>query len=153
MEPEIVNRDAFIVMGIVERVTPAEEGTTTYERIWRRFEGFHEQIKARSTDQAYYGISFVTEEEGVVDYVAGMAVGEAGIIPEDLVIREVPAARWAVFECPIEHIGETYRYIFGEWASKSPHAVDGSVPSLERYPPVGEEGAPIQLHIPVTEKR
>ena len=152
MEPEIVKRDAFIVMGIAERVAPTEEDATTYERIWRRFEGLHDQIKQHSTDQAYYGVSFATDEEGVFDYVAGMAVEKVLATSADLVIREVPAARCAVFECPIEHIGETYRCIFGEWFPKSPYAVDGVAPSLERYPPVGEEGVPIQIHIPVTER-
>jgi len=152
MEPEIVKRDAFVVMGIAERVTPAEEDPTTYERIWRRFEGFQDQIKQYSVDQAYYGVSFATDEEGVIDYVAGMAVGKVEAIPEGLVIREIPAARCAVFECPVEHIGETYRYIFADWFPKSPYVVDEVAASFERYPPMGEEGVPIQIHIPVTER-
>ena len=81
MKPEIISRSAFMVMGTLDRMTPADEDATTYERIWRRLEAYRDQIKSHSTDQAYYGVSFATDEEGVFDYVAGMAVGKVDAIP------------------------------------------------------------------------
>jgi predicted transcriptional regulator YdeE len=151
MKPEIISRSAFMVMGIVNRVTPADEDATTYERIWRRFEAYHEQIKSHSTDQAYYGVSFATGIEGVFDHVAGMAVGKVGAVPEGLVVREVPAARYALFESPVQRIGETYRHIFSQWLPKATYETSTSSPSFERYPPIGEEEAPVLIHIPICE--
>ena len=141
-----------MVMGTVDRVTPADEDATTYERIWRRFESYHDQIDPYSTDQAYYGVSFATDEEGVCDYVAGMAVGKVDAVPEGLVTREVPAASYAIFEGSVQHIGETYRHIFSQWLPQSTHELDCSSPAFERYPPVGEEGSPVLIHIPIRER-
>ena len=151
MKPEIISRSAFMVMGTLDRVTPADEDATTYERIWRRLEAYRDQIKSHSTDQAYYGVSFATDEEGVFDYVAGMAVGKVDAIPEDLVIREVPGAQYAVFECPVQRIGETYRSIFSEWLPHSTCELSGSSPAFERYPPIGEEEAPMLIYISIRE--
>ncbi len=101
---------------------------------------------------AYYGVSFATGEEGIFDYIAGMAVDAVDIVPEGLVVRGVPAARFAVFECPLHAIGDTYQYAFAEWLPQSPYDVSGSVPAYEQYPPEGGEGSPVLIHVPIREK-
>jgi len=62
MEPKIVKRDAFTVMGISKRSVPEE---TDYNDLWtNQYMSYHDQIQPFSTDEAYYGVSFETDEEG-----------------------------------------------------------------------------------------
>ncbi len=140
-------------MGTLARISTEDESVETYGKIWRDFESHHDELRPLSTDQAYYGVSFSTGEEGVIDYVAGMAVRGVDLVPKPLVVREVPAARFAVFECPLQAIGDTYRYAFAEWLPGSPYAVDGSAAAYERYPPEVDVNAPVLIHIPIREKQ
>lgn len=152
MEPRILSRDSFTVVGTLTRVTPESESSEKYGLIWKDFESYHNQIKPHSTDKAYYGVNFATGEEGVFDYIAGMAVPDSVIVPEGLVIREVPAARYAVFECPVHGIVQTYPYVFTEWLPRSPYGLDGCAPVFEQYPPEGETESPVLIHIPIKER-
>ena len=152
MEPKVLSRDSFVVAGMFTRVTPDNGNNDQYGMIWKDFEEFHDQIKPQSTDQAYYGISFPTAEEGVLDYIAGMAVMEGATVPEGLVIREIAASRYAVFECPMHTIGDTYRYIFTEWLQPAPYELSSFAPVFEQYPPAGQEHSPVLIHIPIKEK-
>jgi predicted transcriptional regulator YdeE len=140
-------------MGTLTRISTADESAEAYGAIWKSFEARHEEIRSLSTDQAYYGVSFATEEDGIFDYVAGMVVADVGVVPEGLVVREVPAARCAVLECPLQSIGDTYRYAFAEWLPGSPYEFDSSAPAYERYSPEGDEGSPVRIHIPIREKQ
>ena len=153
MKPKITGRDAFVVLGTMTRITLADENSENYGLIWKNFESFNDQIKPLSTDGAYYGVSFTTGEEGGFDYVAGMAVAGVSTAPEGLVMRKVPAARYAVFECHVQTIGDTYRAIFGEWLPSSPYMLSSSAPSFEQYPPEGEKGSLVRIHIPIEEKK
>jgi predicted transcriptional regulator YdeE len=85
---------------------------------------YHDQIQQLSTDQAYYGACFAVEgKPKQMDYLAGMAVGDVNEVPEGLILREVPASRYAVFECTVK----TALYVRPN--QDSPKA------DFERYPP------------------
>jgi len=152
MEPKIISRDAFTVMGVQERFTPGNED---YDAIWmKRFMSYHDQVQPLSTDKAYYGVSFETGIADTWDYVAGMAVANVGKAPQGLVMREVPPAREAVFQCTVKTIGETFDYIFKEWLPASPYEHDPSSSVFEYYPPdTATSDSPVFLHIPIREKR
>ena len=150
MEPRFVERDAFTVLGVQERFTPETED---FEGIWKRFMRFHDQIHPHSTDQAYYGVCFGTEDEDAMDYVAGMAVPPGTECPEGLVIRDVPAARDAVFECTVQTIHDTYEFIHHTWIGASPYVLDDPKPGFEQYPPGTESGdSPVFIHVPIRER-
>jgi len=152
MEPKIVKRDSFIVAGVLNRIKPEEDNEERYGAIWKEFEVIHPRIKGLSVDKAYYGVSFSAREGTGVDYIAGMAVSDPTIVPENLEKREVPKARYAVFECPLTEIGETYRYAFAEWLPRSSWVFNTAVPVFEQYPPMGEESEPVRVHIPIKPK-
>jgi len=152
-EPAILRRERFWVMGTLTRISPGSESGEKFVAIWNDFETLQEQIIPHSTDRKYYGVSFLTAEAGRIDYVAGMAISPVQTVPEGLVVREVPAASYAVFACPASEIGPTYRYIFGEWRAKAGHPIDGSAPAFEQYPPAEDTQSPVLIHIPVREKR
>jgi predicted transcriptional regulator YdeE len=151
MQPKIITLESFEVMGTESRITPEEESSETYGLVWKAFELHLDTIRPHSTDHAYYGVNFPTKDEGVFDYVAGMAVGGAVTPPEGLVIRRIPAARYAVFECSMIKIGETYQHIFSTWLPGSPYRPSGSTPVFEQYAPEGENPL-VRIHVPVEEK-
>ena len=151
MQPKIVKRDAFTVMGISTRSVPEE---TDYNDLWmNQYMLYHDQIQPFSTDNAYYGVSLETDEEGVIEYIAGMAVENVKDVPEGLVLRAVSAARDAVFECKVKTLGETWDYIFTQWLPASQYEYDRDVPSFEYYPPDTEnDESPASIHIPIKDK-
>jgi AraC family transcriptional regulator len=151
MEPKILDRDSFLVIGTATRVTQENETSDYYTTIWQEFELRRGEVEPHSVDRAFYGLSFSGAEEGAFEYIAGMSVKDIPDIPRGLVIREVPAARYVVFPCPLTAIGETYRYIFREWLPGSPLALSITAPVFEQYPPVGEEASPVLIHVPIVD--
>jgi len=151
MEPKIINKDAFVIMGTRSAITPKNESSETYGIIWQDFESYRSRVQPYSTDQKYYGVSFTTSKEGALDYLAGMAVSEGTTAPENLAIRKIPATRYAVFECPIHEIGQTKQYIFSQWLPSSPYKISTS-PAFEQYPPEGQDPSPVFIYIPISEK-
>jgi predicted transcriptional regulator YdeE len=151
MEPEFQDRAAFRVMGVLVRVTPENED---FHDIWmNRFMARHDEIRPHSTDGACYGVGFASGQQGAMDYLAGMAVGEVASVPEGLVVRDVPPARDAVFQCTVATIGQTFDAIFRQWLPASPYEPDPEQPGFERYPPNTTSGdSPVFLHIPVRER-
>jgi predicted transcriptional regulator YdeE len=153
MEPTIYNREAFAVMGISNRMSIAEESGADYKKIWSDFEKYNEPLKKISDDQKYYGVTFATDKQNIIDYVVGMAVPEKMVpIDEGLIIRQIPVAEYAVFECPVQNIGPTYQYIINKWLPNSPYKISPAAPSFEEYPPEGQGKLPVRIHIPVSKK-
>jgi len=147
MDPKMVTRDAFTVMGLMECFTHNAED---FEGIWKRFMAYQDQIQPLSTDKAYYGVGFGTEESSKIEYLAGMAVGDVDSLPQGLVLRDVPAARYAVFQCTVKTIHQTYDYIFDEWFPSSPYEHDEPKPLFEHYPPdTATAESPVFLHVPI----
>jgi predicted transcriptional regulator YdeE/ketosteroid isomerase-like protein len=136
-------------MGTLTPITPGAESGATFEAIWKEFEACRSQVEPHSTDKKYYGVSFAAGREGCFDYLAGMAVSRVQKPPAGLVVREVPAATYAVFASPVEAIGETKRYIFGEWRSESLGPIDSSAPAFEQYPPAADTESFVLIHIPM----
>jgi predicted transcriptional regulator YdeE len=89
-----------------------------------------------------------------MDYLAGMLVENVQETPEGLALRHVPEARWAVFECTVATIGQTYDAIFKEWLPTAPYEQTGPNPdAFERYPPHTDSGdTPVLIHIKVRDK-
>jgi predicted transcriptional regulator YdeE len=151
MEYRVVTKPEFTLLGLMERFPYQEDD---FEGIWKRFMAYHEQIEPLSTDKAYYGAYFPTVDKGPMDYLAAMAVAKGTAAPEGLTACEVPGARWAVFECTVATIGQTYDAIFGEWLPKAPYEHVGPNPdAFERYPPQTNSGdTPVLIHIKVRDK-
>ena len=117
MEPKIVEKEAFWVMGVGVRGNPMQ---LDYGDIWgRQFGPVAQTLMALSTDGSFYGAYFGTGEEGVVDMVAGVAVRPDAQAVEGLAKRELPASTYAVFECTMAEIGQTWGHIEGQWKPAS----------------------------------
>jgi predicted transcriptional regulator YdeE len=134
------------------RSRPAAKAARSSLPSGRGFETFRERIKFQSTDQKYYGVGFAAAGDGPFDYLAGMAIMPVQTVLEGLVVREIPAATYAVFACPVMEIGPTYGYIFGEWRAKSGCQVDTAAPAFEQYPVAEDAASPVRIHIPIRAK-
>lgn len=144
MEPQIVEKEGFIVMGVLS--AEAHENDD-FETPWNDFMSHDEKVKAHSTDGAYYGVNF--GEKGAMEYLAGMAVEGVEDAPQGLALREVPGGRYAVFGCTVATIHEAYENIFGEWLPASRYEHDAR-PDFERYgPDTTSGGDEVLIHIPI----
>jgi predicted transcriptional regulator YdeE len=124
-----------------------------YSQIWKEFEPYIDQIRPISAGWRCYGVDFPADKKGVFDYLAGMAVQSDAAPPDKkLIVRKVPAARYAVFKCPYQKIGQTYQNIFKNWLPNSRYEIDDKACSFEQYAMRGREDRPVLIHIPIKNK-
>jgi len=156
MDLEIIARDAFTVIGVEESFAEIEENDPGFKRIWmERFMEHHDWIVPLSSDKVYYGVFFHSNEPDTppVRFLAGMAVDGAADLPQGWVVREIPAARYAVFETTLARNGETTHQAFSEWIPASPYEYDRPKPHLDYLPPdVEGPDSEVAVWIPVREK-
>jgi len=156
MEPRIVFHGAFTVMGVQERVN--NDDPEFYHTLWmERYMPYDERVKPLSTDKAYYSVYFARDQQEFC--LDGMAVADAAAsvagIPvlEGLMLREVPAGRYAAFECTVKTIGQTWQGIFREWLPSSPYVPTPESSAFECYPPSTETGdSPVVIYLPISDK-
>ena len=152
MDARIVDREAFKVMGVIGHYKSAEEDFTKLQD--KDFESFHNIIKAQSIDKGYYGVFQDSIEKKPIDYLAGMAVGDISEIPEGLKTCEVPAAKYAVFNCTLKTIGPAYQYILSEWFPRSVFNQDSSKLSFQYYhlPVLPDGDMKMEIWFPIRRK-
>jgi predicted transcriptional regulator YdeE len=151
MHQGIERIEAFSVLGVVIRVTQGSETSELFSGIWEEFEHHGQWIESVSTGKQYYGVNFPTEAEHVSDYLAGMRIADD--IPETggLVKRRVPGGNYAIFECPVEGIGECYQQIFSVWLPSARVCFVPEYPVFEEYPEKGSS-LPVRIYVPVNKK-
>ncbi len=151
MQPEFRDRPAFQVMGVQVRANPT---TADYGDLWgRQFASRVAEIRPFAVDDAGYGVYFCTGQEGEMEILAGMAVQNVPEVPAGLVLREVPAAREAVFTTTMAQLGPTWGRIYGEWLPASEYERDDASADYERFPPGCDQGTvPLTIHVPVRRK-
>jgi len=151
MEPSVVTRQAFTALGIQLRINPR---AADYRAIWEeQFMEYHEAIKALAQEEGYYGIYFRTDEPGVVDCAAGMAVGRLSQAPDGLVTREVPGAQYAVAQCGMHSIGATWGFLYERWIEQSPYQEDPTSACFDYFPSdVHSSNSLVSIHVPIKPK-
>jgi len=150
LQPTFERRDAFWVLGIQERADPME---VDYSAFWARFGERAAEVQPLAIEAAGHGVYFPTEEEGLVDVFGGMAVPPGTPTPEGLVLREVPAGHYAVFQCTMQDIAPTWGAIYGEWLPASEYEADHTKACFEQFAPGCHEGTePVRIFVPVRRK-
>jgi predicted transcriptional regulator YdeE len=155
MDPKIIDRDAFKVMGVIGHFDSVAEDHTA---LWEEdFMLFHDRIKSLSTGEGYYGVYLGADHNKPMDILAGMAVQDtaqdAKGAPEGIQVREMPAATYAVFECSFQEIGHTYGYIWDEWLESSAYEQDMTKLGFDYYPPATTDGSsPMEIWLPIKKK-
>lgn len=151
MNCDFVRRAGFTVGGVQRRFTAPDEEDPGFQDIWiSRFMPRHAEIEPFCSDKGFYGVWFGNVGRGPADYLAGMPVARREGFPANLVLREVPAAMYAVFECTVRTIGETYDAIFREWLPTAGQEEDPTAPHFEYYPPgTSSQDSPVFIYLPV----
>ncbi len=136
MEPRIVTKEAFAVVGIPFKGQissgPYEDGENNNEigKAWDAFNARAGEITGWSSPAI--GLCFGMPNDDEPWYIAGAEVAHAGAVPEGMVARDVPAQKYAVFECTLPTLGETYKYIMEEWQPASGYE-RADAPDFEVY--------------------
>ncbi len=149
MEPKYVDRPAFWVLGVEIQAEPSK---ADYDDLWmKRFMPRHDEIRKLAVDDRYYAVYSAGDEPGVDRILAGMSVSGEVAVPDGLRLRELPAAREAVFETTMGEIGATWQRIFGEWLSETGNVPALNVPSYECYPAEtdGAPESPLTIHLAI----
>ena len=119
MEPKIVSRPAFTVVGMKYR---GKNENNEIAQMWQAFGPRMGEVQHKVAPQIAYGVcSTFDEQSGEFDYVAGFEVDSTAGILEGMVSWEVPEGKYAVFTCTLTTIGEAYKYAFETWLPQSGH--------------------------------
>jgi predicted transcriptional regulator YdeE len=147
MEPKIVQRQAFTVMGVIGHFASAGEN---FGPLWQEYMQHHEQIEPLSDREGHYGVYLGADHSGPIDYLAGMVVRDAAETPEGVETRQIPGATFAVFECTFQQLGPTYGYIWGEWLQSSAYTQDTSKLGFDYFAPgTTDGGSTVEIWFPV----
>ncbi|MDE2823798.1 MAG: GyrI-like domain-containing protein [Chloroflexota bacterium] len=141
IEPEIIQRDAFTLVGVeapfIGALSPDANNFEVIPPLWDQFVDRIEEIKHRS-DKACYGLVLTPpvgdrSHPDELLYVAGAVVSEVSSVPEGMVRHEVPAATYAVFthRGPIANLPETIRFAMEVWLPRSGYR--WNLIEVERY--------------------
>lgn len=140
-EPEIIQRDAFALVGVeapfIGALSPDASNFQVIPALWDKFINRVGEIEGRS-DEAAYGLVITRPEQershpDELLYVAGTVVSEVSSVPEGMVRHEVPAATYAVFthRGPIANLPETIRFAMEVWLPNSGYR--WNLIEVERY--------------------
>jgi AraC family transcriptional regulator len=140
MDYRIIEKDAFKVIGKAIRVSTKDgENLRRIPKFWDECydDGTCKKLCAFDKNQRLFGIC-MDFEENLEQLTYMIAVeGESSSKENDLIVREIPAATWAIFTSvgPMpKAIQDVWARIFQEWfpATGFEHA---NAPELEVYPP------------------
>jgi predicted transcriptional regulator YdeE/DNA-binding transcriptional MerR regulator len=154
MEPKIVNQPGFLVAGTLYQ---GKNENQEIAAMWQH--DFNPRIgEIKSVSPNAYGVCITPEglPEGEFQYIAGMEVASEGDVPAGMVLTEVPAGQYAVFEHhgALEKLGETYEYIYQSWLPSSDYKAASPL-DYEMYDEKFNdfrEDSILYLYLPITKK-
>lgn len=128
LQPKILERDSFTVIGIEVR-TDNREAATVIPRQWTRFfrEGLAGKIPDR-TDSDFVVVysNYAGDHNGDYDYLLGARVKDGTAAPEGMVVKMVPKARYAVLTTDQGPVGKVVSEKWREvWSLEHSDALGG----------------------------
>lgn len=121
MKPRVVEEDGFTVVGIEARTSNAREMASggVIPKQWARFmrEGLADGIHNRA-DSAIVAVysDYEGDKDGEYNFLIGARVTSAKKVPDGMVVRKVPAGRYAIFTSrkgPVAQVvPETWKHIW-----------------------------------------
>jgi AraC family transcriptional regulator len=130
-EPRFETCKAFLVAGLSVRYDYETCGAGIPAQ-WQRFAPYIGNVPGQVGSDAY-GVRY-NSDDGGLDYLCGVEVGEFSKLPPELSRVRVPANRYAVFTHlgHIAAIRSTWATIWNKWLPKSGHQL-ADAPDFERY--------------------
>lgn len=129
MEPKIVTRPAFTVVGMKYR---GKNEKNEIPMLWERFMPRSGEIKQRANPYGYGVMDNYDEKTGEFDSLAAVEVQDASDIPEGMESWQVPEQTYAIFPCNLKSIKQVFRQIYREWLPESGYQ-QTSGPDFEFY--------------------
>lgn len=160
MEYKIVIKEDFKVIGM-EGKTSCEDAKVKIPEIWKAFMPRSEEIKNRVNDKVFYGVCEYDPAMkdncnccGEFTELVCVEANSLDVIPEGMVGRVIPAAKYAVFthKGPLANLPETYNYIYGPWKKDSDYEMaEADVFEYydERFCCCHEENSEFDIYIPI----
>jgi AraC family transcriptional regulator len=137
IEPKIVTKDEFMVIGPAIRTTNEnEENFQRLPKFWSEFNEnkIHEFIPNKINNNTFYGIC-MDAKGNEFTYMIGVVVSSLEQIPENMIGRKIPKARYALFTAKgpvVKSVQDLIRYIYGEWLPNSEYTL-AETPDFELY--------------------
>jgi predicted transcriptional regulator YdeE len=150
MEPRIVEKDAFSVVGMAWNSKTSEGDIPG---MWQRFIPREQEIQGKLESAVTYGVCLQGDNEDFT-YVACVETN-GNHVPQDMRQVTVPSQRYAVFthKGTIDRLGETYELIYGKWLPLHGLEVVKGI-DFERYDErfigPGAEQSEMDIYIPVS---
>lgn len=152
MQPVLEERGPFTVVGVMDRMTVNQ---AEQPAMWQNFTSRSQEIVPDKEVNARLGVfpedgtGFALDVE--MPYLAGCPVDEVESIPEGMMARFIPKAKYAVFTVDGDERAMTALYdkIFNEWLPKSGYKKQVA-DLLEWYPLTEGDTTQIQILVPVT---
>jgi AraC family transcriptional regulator len=162
MNFRIVDKPAFIALGRTKQFTTANGANYKLIPLWwseflsssdyAELIALSRQQPGKVTGGNLLGIDFGSPETVEFSYGIGVELPES-ISSEVFSKMDIAPATWAIFDCAMDQMRETYKYIFNEWFPTSGYEHD-AVPHIEVYlPETPGEKMKCELWIPVVKKK
>ncbi|MFZ5951493.1 MAG: AraC family transcriptional regulator [Candidatus Rifleibacteriota bacterium] len=139
MEPVIVEKPEFVVIGKQIATTPDGQNFKEIPMFWQRYmqEKTSQKIPNKVTPWKEYGICADGDENSrCFIYMIGAEVSSTAEIPAGMVARRIPASTYAVFTSkgPMpEAIQEVWKYIYGTWLPGQTRYIRTNTEDFELY--------------------
>jgi AraC family transcriptional regulator len=120
-------------------------------RDWKELISLSGDHPGAMTGGVILGVDFGSPDVEEFSYAIGVELPE-GISSGTFRKIDIPPATWAAFECTMDDIQDTYKYIFSEWLPSSDYKHDAA-PHIEVYlPERPHQKMTCELWIPIIKK-
>jgi AraC family transcriptional regulator len=151
MEPKIVRRPAFTVVGMNYR---GKNEQNEIPQLWQALSPRSHEIENLVQAHVGYGIMYdYDESSGEFDYLAAMEVSSVTNVPKGMMSLEVPEQTYAVLTCTLPTIGQAFDRIYHKWLPGSGYQ-RAAGPEFEYYDArfdVQRPDSEMDLYIPIEE--
>ncbi len=134
MEFKIKDLGEIRVVGLKQRIHTSEENHNGIPELWQNItkSGMLSKLQELNDGElvGVVGVCTNYSEDGSMDYYVGVDSSKSFEGSVELVVE---GAKYAVFECEMTNIQETWREIFTQWLPTSEYEF-ANLPSIEYYP-------------------
>lgn len=117
MQPQIISKPAFTVVGMQIRTTPMNP---EIPQLWDRYAPRIDEVQGIAETHVSYGLMGNYDQNmSSFDYMAGVSVTSVAVLPAGMTTWDVPASTYAVFEATIPTLGEVFGQIYNSWLATS----------------------------------
>jgi len=152
MEPRLVAKPAFAVVGLRIRTTPM---APEIPLLWQTFGPRIDELANLAEPRVSYGLmGHFDHQTQQFDYMAGVSLLPSAELPPGLVRWDLPGATYAVFDASLASLGEVFGHVFNHWLPSGAYQM-APTPYFERYGEAFDPADPkslVEIFIPVVLK-